>query len=370
MAVYKRVSKRRDGKKQVSYYYKFVIDGITYWKTVKGARTKAQAQRAEIKAKEEVYNGTYYGQQAPTLERFVREKLLPWSKANKRSYESDCWRAEVLVNYFGSKPLDKITPFDIEKFKRDRLSGITKRGLKRSAASVNRDLELLSKVFRMAGIKNNPCRQVSRLREDNHRMRYLTVEEEDRLRPLLLLSPWAHLRPIIIVALNTGLRRGELFSLKKDDVDFNLDVINVLNTKSGKPRQVPIEGETRETLFELCQTSRASEYVFTNYETGTRFVEVRKAFKSACRAAGIENFNFHDLRHTFGTRLADAGVDVVKIKELMGHASITTTMRYMHASEKGKREAIAKLSDYRAQERERCKIVALPPERAGAASSK
>ena len=103
--------------------------------------------------------------------------------------------------------------------------------------------------------------------------------------------------------------------------------------------------------------------MFTNCETGTRFVELRKAFKSACRAAGIANLNFHDLRHTFGTRLADAGVDVVKIKDLMGHASITTTMRYLHASEKGKREAIARLSDYRQQGRERCKIDALPPGR-------
>ncbi len=82
-------------------------------------------------------------------------------------------------------------------------------------------------------------------------------------------------------------------------------------------------------------------------DTGTRYTDVKKSFSAACRRAGITDFRFHDLRHTFGTRLADAGVDVVKIKELMGHASIVTTMRYIHATDQGKRGAITVLSEYR-----------------------
>jgi integrase len=89
------------------------------------------------------------------------------------------------------------------------------------------------------------------------------------------------------------------------------------------------------------------EHVFVNPGTGTRFTDVKKSFSAACRKAGITDFRFHDLRHTFGTRLADAGVDVVKIKELMGHASIVTTMRYIHATDQGKRGAITVLSEYR-----------------------
>src|ERR687896_451737 len=92
-----------------------------------------------------------------------------------------------------------------------------------------------------------------------------------------------------------------------------------------------------------------AEYVFVNPDTGTRYTDVKKSFSAACREAGITNFTFHDLRHTFGTRLADAGVDVVKIKELMGHASIVTTMRYIHATDRGKRRAITVLSEYRQQ---------------------
>ena len=88
-----------------------------------------------------------------------------------------------------------------------------------------------------------------------------------------------------------------------------------------------------------------------NPDTGTRYTDVKKSFSTACRQAGITDFRFHDLRHTFGTRLADAGVDVVKIKELMGHASIVTTMRYIHATDQGKRGAIVVLSEYRKRHR-------------------
>lgn len=106
----------------------------------------------------------------------------------------------------------------------------------------------------------------------------------------------------------------------------------------------PLEGGT--------QNERASWRFGTvqneqKVDTGTQYADVKKSFSAACRRAGITDFRFHDLRHTFGTRLADAGVDVVKIKELMGHASIVTTMRYIHATDQGKRGAITVLSEYR-----------------------
>jgi integrase len=88
-----------------------------------------------------------------------------------------------------------------------------------------------------------------------------------------------------------------------------------------------------------------------NSRTGVRLTDVKHGFKSACRDAGVLDLNFHDLRHTFGTRLADAGVDIVKIAELMGHQSILTTRRYTHATDQGKRAAIAQLASYR---RENC----------------
>lgn len=96
----------------------------------------------------------------------------------------------------------------------------------------------------------------------------------------------------------------------------------------------------REALSELHDRAEDAEYVFTNSDTGIRYTDVKKPFSAACREVSITDFRFHDLRHTFGPRLADAGVDIVKIKELMGHASIVTTMRYIHATDQGKRGAI------------------------------
>jgi integrase len=108
-----------------------------------------------------------------------------------------------------------------------------------------------------------------------------------------------------------------------------------------------MEPIVRTALLELCERAGDAEYVFVNPDTGTRYTDVRKSFPAACRQVGITDFRFHDLRHTFGTRLADAGVDVVKIKELMGHASIVMTMRYIHATDQRKRGAIVVLSEYR-----------------------
>ena len=162
-----------------------------------------------------------------------------------------------------------------------------------------------------------------------------------------------YLRPLVTVALYAGPRRGELLQLRWSNVDFGLNLINFTETKTNRDRAVPMEPIVREALLELSQQHGSAEYVFTNPDTGTRYADVKKSFSASCQEAGITNFTFHDLRHTFGTRLADAGVDVVKIKELMGHASIVTTMRYIHATDQGKRGAITVLSDYRQKRRDK-----------------
>ena len=110
--------------------------------------------------------------------------------------------------------------------------------------------------------------------------------------------------------------------------------------------------ERESSLPPVGERRSPSEHHQFHSDTGTRFNDIKKSFSAACREAGITHFTFHDLPHTFGTRLADAGVDIVKIKELMGHASIVTTMRYIHATDQGKRGAIVVLSEYRQKHRQ------------------
>ena len=116
------------------------------------------------------------------------------------------------------------------------------------------------------------------------------------------------------VAIYAGPRRGELLKLAWSNVDFGLNLINFTETKTNRDRAVPMESIVREALFELRKQNGNAEYVFTNPDTGTRYTDIKRSFSAACREAGITNFTFHDLRHTFGTRLADAGVDVVRSK--------------------------------------------------------
>ena len=319
------------------------------------ARRKAEAQQAEAKIKNKIYERKYGKiSSSRSFAEFVQNTHLPWAKATKRSSRDDVLHAKVFCRHFGNKSLSEIDHQMIEEFKVKRMKSITRYGRPRKPATVNRELAILSGIFRMAvdyeEITENPCRKVESLPENNQRTRHLSFEEEDRLFAKLT-GEREYLRPLVTVAIYAGPRRGELLKLRWSNVDFGLNVINFTETKTNRDRAVPMEPIVREALLELSQHSGNAEYVFTNPDSGTRYTDVKKSFSAACREAGITNFTFHDLRHTFGSRLADAGVDVVKIKELMGHASIVTTMRYIHATDQGKRGAITVLSEYRQKRR-------------------
>ena len=219
---------------------------------------------------------------------------------------------------------------------------------------MNRELAVLSKVFTLAVregvVASNPCSVVERLYVSNNRIRYLSTEEEDRLLAVLT-DEREHLWPMVLVDIYTGLRRGELLSLRKDELDFNFNVIQLRRTKSRRGhvivgRTIPMESIVKDVLWSQCQRHEG-EYVFINPKTDKPYTDIKKGIAKACQKAKLEDFTFHYLRHTFGTRLAEQNVDVVRIKELMGHQSIETTMRYMHATDRGKREAVAMLSSYR-----------------------
>lgn len=156
----------------------------------------------------------------------------------------------------------------------------------------------------------------------------------------------AHLKPIVVAAIHTGMRRGELLKLRWQNVDFARGLIYVTNTKTGHDRDVPMNSVVRETLLELQKQYGDFEYVFTNMKTGVNITEVKKGFNAACREAGIEDFSFHDLRHTTGTRLADGGSDTFAIAEVLGHRNLQTTKRYTHATELRKRRAVELLANY------------------------
>lgn len=190
------------------------------------------------------------------------------------------------------------------------------------------------------------------LTEDNLRKRVLSVEEENKV--LGCSAP--HLRPIIITALNTGMRRGEILSLKWENVDFEnkIFIITATNNKSKRIKNIPINSVLKKLLLELRLKNRMkSEYVFLG-DDGKPVKDIKTAFLNACRRANIEGLRFHDLRHTAGTRMLERAVGIVEISEILGHSSIELTRkRYLHPWD-SLREAVEKLANFSENYSQKC----------------
>ena len=147
-----------------------------------------------------------------------------------------------------------------------------------------------------------------------------------------------HLRPIVTIALHTGMRRGEIFSLKWEQVDLEHGFILLDISKNGERREIPIN-TTLEYLFKDLPHSVESMYVFAG-KNGNPLTDIKNSFHAALKKAGILDFRFHDLRHTFASHLVMAGVDLTSVKELLGHKDITMTLRYSHLAPGHKRKAV------------------------------
>lgn len=250
-----------------------------------------------------------------------------------------------LREVFGDKRLSEIIYLELETYRNRRKDTPTKAGKPRTDASVNRDMailgHMLSKAVEWGMLETSPFKKGKRLmfKENNHRLRFLTDAEVEAL--LRACSP--HLRPIVEVALLTGMRRGELFGLKWEQIRNGF--IYLTETKSGKARQIPINDRLAEVFKEVRRGNQLkSPYVFCGPD-GKRFFEVKRSFASACRRAGLEDFRFHDLRHTFASHLVMNGVGLKAVQELLGHADIKMTMRYAHLSQAHLKEAVAVLNN-------------------------
>ena len=238
------------------------------------------------------------------------------------------------MSFFGNINISEITPLDIEKYKQFRKGTV-------KPATVNRDLEFLRSVFNK-GIEwgkalHNPVSKFKRLKEPAYRLSYLLLDEIDRL----IHAAAHHIKPIIITALHIGMRRGEILKLKWENIDFNNCLIEVVETKNNEKRYIPIDSTLMATLENIARRID-SNYVFCNKESKP-YTDIKNSFRFALKRANIENFRFHDLRHTFASHLIMSGADLMTAKELLGHKSIKMTLRYSLLSPDYKRQAIDKM---------------------------
>ena len=333
MAIYKKSDK---------YYSRIQYHGVRRHFLCTGAKDENEAkvyEANELRKLVMVVEGLAVDESREAKLRDLTKVFLAYSRTNKKDYKLDEAKVKVIHSYFGEKTLaSKITPKRIEDFK----SFMSK---KYSNAYVNRYLACIKTIFNI-GIKNElikttPMKAVKMMKEDNHKIRYLTADEEARLFKELP----EHLKPIVICALQTGLRKSNILQLRWELVDLEFRFIEVLaqQNKGHKIIKIPISDKLLETLESL---PRNSEYVFANPDTGKPYRDISEGFKNACDRANIENFRFHDLRHTVATRLVEKGIDLRVVQEILAHSTIVTTQRYMHPTPKRKLEAISVLNSY------------------------
>ena len=205
----------------------------------------------------------------------------------------------------------------------------TSKGTQVKKATVNRELAFMKTMFNLAvewgWLEENPTKCIKLLRGEEKRLRILNRDEIFRL----IESASERLKPVLIAAVSTGMRKGEILNLKWKHVDLLGGFLRVENSKNGEARDVPIGSHLRDTLLELKKDGRPGDYVFSN-KNGERVRCVKEAFKQACRRAGISDFRFHDLRHTAASLLAAGVCDIITLQNILGHKTLAMTQRYAH----------------------------------------
>jgi integrase len=337
------------------WHYDFTIRGKRYREAIPEARNKAQAERAETQARQAVYDRRYaLAGDSITFGEYVTKTYRPWAKLHKKSFQSDDHRLKAILPIFEKQFLSAITTAQIERYKQARFDQPAKLGgsdqtKPRAAQSVNHDLALLSRIFTLAQeqgiVAANPVKQVRRLPVNNRRTRVCSVEEERQL--LAELPPTV--RAMFRVAIQTGMRRGEIVNLDWTDVDFLRGQVHIRESKTGKPRVIPMSVSVRTVFAEQFQRKGIEPAIFLSRKgptRGTRLINPDAVLKKTCARLGIEGLHWHDLRHTAATRMADAGIDPFVMAELLGHADLNMTQRYTHATDQRRQEAVNALANY------------------------
>jgi integrase len=316
-----------------SYLYK---DGVRHQSST-GTSNRRQAETIEDKFKEELNNRRFQIVQIDQNIEFGALAARFVASGSVRPHH--IYHLKFLLPFFSDIPALRITKSLTEEFRRRRLAGKSIKD-----ATVNRDLSVLRHILYWAVDEQlmaaNPIARMKMARERRTRRQVLSVAEEQSL----LAAAKDHLRVMIVTALDTGMRRGEITSQRWEDIDFPRKLLFVTRSKTpeGESREIPLT----ERLEQLLLKNRAAEGLIVGFR-GKPVRIVKRAWKTALKNGGIRHVRFHDLRHTFNTRLMEAGVLQEIRMALMGHsAGSRVHATYTHIELPVKREAIRKLEDW------------------------
>lgn len=320
----------RDKKYRVSVSVKGnrftrVVDNLTIARETE-ATAKADLVRGEFDIKH------HKADRASTLNE-LWATYLPWAKEHKKTWKIDQYNYRAhLEPRFGTKTLGSVTSFDIEKLKVEMKRSTNKQGRPYTAATIKHQLVLLKRLYKLAKIwgkyeGENPMDKVEIPRLDNEKTEFLTEEETQNLLAVLDSWPCENSAAFVRFALYTGMRRGELFKMTWNDVDFERNMTRLREPKGGKTLTVPVSAEAIAVLRNLPVTST---FVFPGKNGGMR-TDFKGPWQRIRKAAGLpDDFRFHGLRHNFASALVSSGVDLAVLRELLTHKDTRTSARYSH----------------------------------------
>lgn len=278
---------------------------------------------------------------AEAIERYIREVLPKKPRSFKNQYQQLCWwKAKI-----GHHPLSEISAALIVKMRSQLSEEITHRGKGKSDATVNCYMAVLSHIFTMAmkcweWVENNPTHKVFRLKTPRGRTRFLSEEERAKLLAACRNSRHPYLYLVVVLCLSTGARKMEILGLKWKDVDMERNVITLHETKNGERRLLPLAGHALELIQKHAEViDIKNELVFPARNicregyAKNRAASIRVAWENALKQAEINDFRFHDLRHSAASYLAMNGASLAEIAEVLGHKTLNMVKRYAHLSE-------------------------------------
>ena len=322
----------------------FRVDGTKIRRSL-GTSNKKLAKAVEAKIKVEIVEGKYFTKPKGTnltVRDLIKKYLDEHSKPNKalQTYKDDIYFSKRILEYFGERKLLAVTPKHISAYVGKR------RGDGVGDTTINHELRLLRHAYNLA-IKEwelvdiTPFAKASIPKGNVKRVRYLSDDEEKRL--FAHLSGW--IKPVVIIARETGLRLSNIANLTWKQVNLFSRMIIVEITKNGDPVGIPMTENVFTELKSLNTVRRIdSDFIFGKNGKPFRRWWISKSFKKVCEKASIENFRFHDLRHDFCSRLVQRGVGLYTVAALAGHRDISTTQRYAHLSPEKLKSAVEVLN--------------------------
>lgn len=283
---------------------------------------------------------------AELIDRFIAQWLPKFPKRQiKQTALLNWWK-----HHLGHLVLADLTPAIIAEARDILLTGTTIRKALRSPSTVNRYLASFSKVLTVAvqewgWLDDSPMRKVSKPSEAKGRHRFLSIEEKDRFLAACKTSKNPYLYPVVSIALLTGMRFGEIIRLKWEDIDVGSGLIVLQETKNGDRRYIPLF-PALQIVFEAIQPKNQQGKIFASQRLNNQsgVLGIRGAFAKALKEANIENFRFHDLRHTAASYLAMQGATQGELMAILGHKTPAMTRRYAHYSQDHIREILKKAS--------------------------